>query len=159
MPRFLIGITLVLAVTIMSGALTPAVAHFDDKQMHQSYRQSWFALVAMNFGPMVSTVKQEIPWDDQRMKGWSTDLATLTTLNIMRGFTDGSERGTTRAKPGIWENKADFESKMDDLAQAASALKRAVDSGDRKQVAEQVQATGGACKACHDDYKSDDYLY
>ena len=159
MTRLFAGIALVLTVSVLSGALTPALAHFDDKQMHQSYRQSWFALVAMNFGPMVSTIKQEIPWDDQRMKGWSTDLATLTSLNIMRGFADGSDKGTTRAKPGIWENKADFESKMDDMAKAAMALKQAVDSGDRKKVAQAVQDTGGTCKACHDDYKSDDYLY
>jgi cytochrome c556 len=114
-----------IAGTAAAGLLLAplAVSHFDDKEVQQSYRQSWFALVAMNFGPMASTVKGEIPWNDEMMQGWAGDLTTLTTLNIMRGFGDGSDKGTTRAKPEIWENKADFESKMGDLKTAVGALR------------------------------------
>jgi len=152
---------LTLAGAVVIGlAVTPfAVSHFDDKEMQQSYRQSWFAMVAMNFGPMASSVKGEIPWNQDMMQDWSNDLATLTTLNIMRGFADGSDKGTTRAKPEIWENKADFESKMGDLKTAAAALQTTTAGGDRKAIAESVGAVGKACKACHDEYKSKDYLY
>ena len=152
---------LTLAGAVVIGlAVTPfAVSHFDDKEMQQSYRQSWFAMVAMNFGPMASSVKGEIPWNQDMMQGWSNDLATLTTLNIMRGFTDGSDKGTTRAKPEIWENKADFESKMNDLKTAAAALQKTTTGGDREAIAADVGAVGKACKACHDEYKSKEYLY
>lgn len=152
---------LTLAGAVVIGlAVTPfAVSHFDDKEMQQSYRQSWFAMVAMNFGPMASSVKGEIPWNQEMMQGWANDLATLTTLNIMRGFGDGSDKGTTRAKPEIWENKADFESKMNDLKTAAAALQKTTTGGDREAIAADVGAVGKACKACHDDYKSKDYLY
>ena len=150
-----------LAATAVTGlALAPlAVSHLNDKEVQQSYRQSWFALVALNFGPMASTVEGEIPWNDDMMKGWANDLATLTTLNIMRGFGEGSDKGTTRAKPEIWQNKADFESKMNDLKTATAALQEATAGGDRKAIAEAVGAAGEACKACHDEYKSKDYLY
>ncbi|NCF17821.1 MAG: cytochrome c [Haliea sp.] len=150
-----------LAATAVTGlALAPlAVSHLNDKEVQQSYRQSWFTLVALNFGPMASTVKGEIPWNDDMMKGWANDLATLTTLNIMRGFGEGSDKGTTRAKPEIWQNKADFESKMNDLKTATAALQEATAGGDRKAIAEAVGAAGEACKACHDEYKSKDYLY
>ncbi len=141
-------------------ALSPAaLSHFDDKEILQSYRQSWFALVASNFGPMASTVKGEMPWDDARMALWAEQLVQLTSMDVSRGFAPGSEKGTTRAKPGIWDNRADFDSKMADLSEAALALQAAVQGGDRKAVAEQLGATGGTCKACHDEYKSDDYLY
>jgi len=152
---------LTLAGAVVIGlAVTPlAVSHFDDKEMQQSYRQSWFAMVAMNFGPMASSVKGEIPWNQEMMQGWANDLATLTTLNIMRGFGDGSDKGTTRAKPEIWENKADFESKMNDLKTAVAALQKTTAGGDREAIAADVGAVGKACKACHDEYKSKEYLY
>jgi cytochrome c556 len=140
-------------------SLSPlALSHFDDKAVPQSYRQSFFAMVATNFGPMVAMVKGEMPWDQDQMQGYANDLATLTTLDILRGFPEGSDKGQTRAKPEIWQNKADFESKMNDLASAAAALQKAAAGGDKKQIAQQVGATGKACKACHDEYKSKEYL-
>ncbi len=30
--------------------------------------------------------------------------------------------------------------------------------GNKKAILKQFQKTGGACKACHDEYKSKDYL-
>lgn len=150
-----------LAVTTAGGlALAPlATSHLNDKEIQQSYRQSFFTLVALNFGPMASTAKGEMPYDQARMEGWANDLAALTELNVMRGFADGSDKGTTRAKPEIWKNKADFESKLGDFKSAAAKLQQVVASGDEKAVAAQVGATGKACKACHDEYKSKNYLY
>jgi cytochrome c556 len=136
-----------------------ALSHFDDKEMQQSYRQSYFALLAANFGPMVAAVKGEIPWDQARMEGWGKDLGALSTLNVMRGFADGSDKGKTRAKPEIWENKADFASKLDDLKAALVALQQASAGGDREAITSKVGAAGEACKACHDEYKAENYLY
>ena len=148
------------AVATGTLALAPlAMSHFNDKEMQQSYRQSWFALVAFNFGPMASTVKGEIPWDQAAMQRWADDLAALSTMNVARGFTEGSEKGTTRAKPGIWDNMEDFQSKLDDMKSAAAELQKTVAGGDREAIAAQVGATGKTCKACHDEYKSKDYLY
>lgn len=150
-----------IAGTALCGALfsLPAISHFDDQQIQQSYRQSYFALVAANFGPMVSSIKGEIPWDQARMENLSNDLAALSTLDIMRGFTDGSDKGTTRAKPEIWQNKDDFTAKMDDLDEALLALQTATATGDREAIGKQIGAAGKACKACHDEYKAKNYLY
>lgn len=136
-----------------------AISHFDEKEMAQSYRQSWFALVASNFGPMAAMMKGDMPYDESRMKDHANDLSALMTLDIMRGFADGTDKGTTRALPEVWENKADFSAKMDDLITAVAALEAAVQTGDKKEIAPAFGATGKACKACHDDYKSKDYLY
>ncbi len=154
--------TTLLSLAAVAGLiLSPlAVSHLDDKELYQSYRQSWFALLGVNFGPVVAMVKGEIPWDDEQMAAYTDELATLVQLDVMRGFADGSEKGTTRAKPEIWDNKADFEAKMDDMKTAVADLQGAVSAGaDRKAIAGQVAATGKACKACHDEYKSEDYLY
>jgi cytochrome c556 len=151
-----------LAIIVLSGlAPSPlAISHYDDKEPAQSYRQSWFAMMAANFGPMAAMVKGDIPWEENQMAAYADQLAALVTLDVMRGFADGSDKGTTRAKPEIWENKADFKAKMDDLTTAVNALQAVANQGtDRKAIAEGVGATGKACKACHDDYKSKDYLY
>lgn len=148
-----------LAVLLSAALLAPtASAHFDDKEIPQSYRQSWFALVAANFGPMVSTVKGEMPWSDESMSRWSHDLKALSGLNLMRGFAAGSEGGTTRAKPEIWLEEEEFAARLSDYRSAVDKLDAAVTSGDREAIAAEVGATGKTCKACHDDYKSENYL-
>jgi len=152
---------LLLAGSALCAALLSplAASHFDDKAQPQSYRQSYFALLASNFGPMVAAVKGEIPWDQTRMENWANDLAALSTLDVMRGFVDGSDKGTTRAKPEIWENKDDFSGKMEDLHKALNELQQATAGGDRDMITKRVGAAGKACKACHDEYKADNYLY
>ena len=148
------------AGAICGAALSvPAVSHFDDKEMPQSYRQSYFALLAANFGPMVASVKGEVPWDQVKMENWANDLAALSTLDIMRGFVDGSDKGTTRAKPEIWQDKADFTSKMETLHTELASLQQVTAGGDREAIAKQVGVAGKACKSCHDDYKAENYLY
>lgn len=151
----------VLAITTTATiALSPlAVSHLDDKEIPQSYRQSWFAMIGANFGPMVAMIKGEMPWDERQMAANADQLAALTTLDVMRGFADGADKGTTRAKPEIWENKEDFQKKLDDLKVAAEQLKVAANGTDRKAIGAQIGAVGKTCKACHDEYKSKNYLY
>lgn len=154
------SLRMVTAITSLSVLLLSpaAISHFDDKEIPQSYRQSYFAIVAANFGPMVAMVKGEIAWDQSAFENYANDLATVTSLNLRRGFPEGSQSGKTRAKTEIWENKEDFESKIDDLKKAASELQTAAASGDKKAIMEKFKATGGACKACHDDYKAENYI-
>ena len=118
----------------------------------------FFTLVALNFGPMAAMVKGEIPWNQGAFEHYANDMVTVISLDFTRGFPEGSHTGKTRAKPDIWENMADFESKFDDLKSAANALQEAAASGDKEAIVEKFKATGGACKACHDDYKAKDYL-
>lgn len=150
-----------LSITIATGLAVSwqASAHFDDKEPLQTYRQSYFALLAMNLGPLGAMVKGEMPWNDAALQSYADDLAALGTLDIMRGFAPGSEQGTTRAKPEIWDNLDNFEGKFKDLQTAAAALQKASRGSDKRAIAMGVGAVGKACKACHDDYKSKDYLY
>lgn len=150
-----------ISVTMAAGifASWQASAHFDDKEPLQSYRQSYFAMLAMNFGPIGAMVKGEMPWNEAALQGYADDMAAITTLDLMRGFAPGSDKGTTRAKPEIWKNTADFESKLEDLQTSVAALQEASQEGDKKLIAKSVGAVGQSCKSCHDDYKSKNYLY
>ena len=55
-------------------------------------------------------------------------------VDVARAFGPGSDQGTTRAKPAIWTNKADFTEKQQALQDAAGDLLNAARSGDRKGI-------------------------
>ncbi len=159
MKRSLRNVTLGLAAATALAASLQAMAHLNDKEPMQSYRQSYFTLVAMNFGPIGSMLKGEIPWDDEKVKLFSNELAALATMDVTRAFGPGTDKGTTRAKPEIWDNQDDFKAKMGDMRDALAALQIAAGSGDKKLIGEAAGAAGKACKACHDEYKSKEDLY
>ena len=149
-----------VAVLASSLIAAPAVlAHTVSDEPMQSYRQSILALVGMNFGPIADMVKGDRPWDPEAMQRFSADLTDVANLDLLRGFAPGSEKGTTRAKPEIWDNMEDFSAKLEDLRDAVAALEEAVDTNDRKVIGNAVKDAGGTCKACHDEYKAKDYLY
>lgn len=152
--------TLAAAVLGTAVVAAPLVsARLDSDEPLQSYRQSYFALVAMNFGPITSMLKGEMPWDQEQLEGFASDLEAVSQLNLLRGFAPGSDKGTTRAKPEIWENMDDFKSKFADFQSAVAGLADAVESGDKQAIGAAAREAGGTCKACHDEYKSKDYLY
>lgn len=135
-----------------------AFSHLNPDAFNVSYRQSLYALLGANFGPMSAMIKGEMPWDDAAFKGFADDLEKVSTLNFERGFPDASQPGQTRAKPEIWENMDDFLAKLDDLRREAAKLAEVAGTGDQKAIMEQFKVTGGTCKACHDEYKAKDYI-
>ena len=77
---------------------------------------------------------------------WARALPTM--------FPD-STRGITpsRARPEIWDNRADFEAKAAAYAEAASQLAAVAQSGNRDAFAAQFDQTRAACQACHERYQ------
>ena len=147
-------------VVLLSAALSlPAIAHIERSEPLQSLRQSYFAIVGMTFGPMGDMVKGDIEWNGEQFAAWASDLAAVSSVTVERGFAPGSEKGKTRAKPEIWDNKADFEEKLGNFRMQAAKLAEVAATGDRQAIAGQFRKTGGTCKACHDNYKSRGYLY
>ncbi len=159
MKRLTRNLLLSLAGAGCIAASVQVAAHLNDKEPMQSYRQSYFTLLAMNFGPIGAMVKGEMPWDDAKVKLFANEMAALGTMDVSRAFAPGTDKGTTRAKPEIWENMDDFSAKLDDMRQAVAALQVAAGSGDRKIIAEATGAAGKSCKSCHDEYKAENYLY
>lgn len=147
-------------VMLLSAALSlPAIAHIERSEPLQSLRQSYFAIVGMTFGPMGDMVKGDIEWNGEQFAAWASDLAAVSSVTVERGFAPGSDKGKTRAKPEIWDNKADFEEKLGNFRMQAAKLAEVAATGDRQAIAGQFRQTGGTCKACHDNYKSRGYLY
>ena len=149
-------VTTLLGMSLMSASTW---AHIEQSEPLQSLRQSYFALLGMTFSPMGDMVKGKIEWNDALFTEWANDLNHAAQFGVERGFAPGSEKGTTRAKADIWSNMDDFQSKLDDFRAAAATLAETAAGVDQAASRDQFIATGGTCKACHDEYKSKDYLY
>lgn len=150
---------IILCTTLATAVTVPVWAHIERSEPLQSLRQSYFALLGMTLSPMGDMVKGEIEWDEARFARWAQDLAAVASFEVERGFSPGSEEGKTRAKPEIWLDMDDFNSKLNDLRNQSARLAEVVDGGDEGAIKAQFGATAKTCKACHDQYKAKDYLY
>ena len=137
---------------------TPGYAQDKRQEQILAYRQGNMALVAANFGPMGAMLKGELPFNRDQVRAYAKDLATVTSINMMRGYPAGSEGGRTKAEPDIWLDLEDFREKMQALTDAAARLDAVAASGDEAAVKERMKAVGKTCKDCHSDYKSKTYL-
>ena len=116
-----------LGISLMSGS---SLAHIEQSEPLQSLRQSYFALLGMTFAPMGDMVKGKIEWNDALFTTWAEDLNHAAQFGVERGFAPGTDKGTTRAKPNIWSNMDDFQSKLDDFRAAAAKLAETAAAGD-----------------------------
>lgn len=146
-----------LAGALTLGMSAAAIAHQVKDEPQQSYRQSYFALIGANFGPIAAMVQGKLPYSVEGVQERANNLKALSSIDVTSAFSEGSDKGTTRAKPEIWANTADFKAKFADMQEAIVALQAA--EGEQGAVAKAVGGVGRTCKACHDEYKAKDYLY
>ena len=118
------------------------------------YRQSVYKIVGWNFAPMAAMVKGEKPYDKEAFARHAMIVSQMSPL-AMEGFAAGSDKGAdTKAKPEIWTKSADFKEKMDKMVNETKKLAAVANAGSFDEIKKQFGTTGGACKACHDDYKN-----
>jgi cytochrome c556 len=142
------SIAALLATAIATAAVKPETA------IH--YRQSVYTMIGWNFVPMVDMIKSKTPWDSTSFALHADRIAFLAP-QLLEGFPEGSDKGAeTEAKPDIWKSMDDFKSKMNDLVRETKALADVAKTGDEAKTRDQFKKTAGACKSCHDKYRSED---
>jgi cytochrome c556 len=67
----------------------------------------------------------------------------------------GPDVGKTGAKPEIWKDPHDFAGKLSAFQRAATALNATTTRNDVAAMKTRYADLGGACKACHDKYRSE----
>lgn len=67
----------------------------------------------------------------------------------------GPDVGKTGAKPDIWQNPQDFAAKLAAFQKEAAIFNAAAASGDMNATKARFADLGGACKACHDKYRTE----
>lgn len=67
----------------------------------------------------------------------------------------GPDVGKTGAKSDIWQHPQDFAAKLAAFQKAAAIFNAAAASGDMNATKARFADLGGACKACHDKYRTE----
>lgn len=117
-------------------------------------RKSTMDLINYNFSSLEAMAEGKRPFDKEEAAR-NADLVALLSALPKRFFGEATNiEGQTKAKPAVWQHRADFDKKMDAMATEAAKLPAAVRSGDMDAFRKQVDETGRSCKSCHDDYRA-----
>jgi len=88
-------------------------------------------------------------------KAKSSATAIETGLNHAKTlFPLGSEKAAKGTAPAIWTDRAGFDEKFAKALEASKAVAAATDLPSLKAA---VDTQGGACKSCHETYRTADY--
>ena len=71
----------------------------------------------------------------------------------------GTDKGApTKALPAIWSEQAKYKEHADKLQAEATKLAAAAKTGNLDNLKASFGATAGTCKACHDAFRSSNWL-
>jgi cytochrome c556 len=134
----------------------PGVVIAQDAEAAIKARQGQFRILALNLGVLGGMAKGEIEYSAETAQAAADNLATVASVDQRFNWPEGSDNMTvdnTRALPAIWDDTPDVLSKWDDLGTAVATMQTAAAEGP-EAIGAALQQVGGACKACHDDYRA-----
>ena len=139
------------------GLVTFATAALADTDPAVEARQSQFKLFAHNLAVLGPMVQGQMEYDAEAAQTAADNLFHLTRHDQGRMWPEGTDNASidgTRALPAIWEDLDDFAAKFGALQAAAENLQGVAGDG-MDALRPAVRQLGGACAACHDDYRSE----
>jgi len=146
-----------LTACLLAGAVwamaVPASAQFAKAEDAIKYRKNALFVMQQNFARVAGMAGGKIPFD-AKVAAESAAVADYMAKLPWAGFGPGTDKGDTKAKPEIWSDKAKFDDYAKKMQGEMSKLAAAAQSGNLDNIKAAVNATGGACKACHDDFRA-----
>lgn len=149
--KFAASLVLVAATATLA---VPAHAQFAKPEDAIKYRKAVMTLQGAHFGRIAAMASGRVPFDAAVATENATVLEMVTRLPLA-GFSPGSDKGDTRAKPEIWSDTAKFKTVGEKLHADAVKLLAAARSGSLDSIKAAVGPVGGDCKSCHDDFRKD----
>ncbi|WP_185968372.1 cytochrome c [Paracoccus sp. M683] len=143
---------LILAAAI---AALPMLAHADAAEDALEARQGFMKMLSINMGTLSGMAKGDIAYDAAAATQAGANIEALSQYSLPALFIEGTsvdDGVETEALPAIWSNSDDFATKFAGLQEAAAGAGAAVGGG-QDAIGPALQQLGGACKACHDDYR------
>ncbi|GAA0853218.1 cytochrome c [Aliiglaciecola litoralis] len=142
-------------VALTASAVEPAQS---EKQAESAmkFRQATLQLIRSNVGALGAMAKDKIPMDAQTIEKNAMRIEQLSLM--MDDYFSVDTRKfdlNTDALPVIWQDYTDFQSKINNLTQAAGDLKVAAQQNDGDAFKGKIGALLKSCKGCHDTYKAE----
>lgn len=147
--RFLFATAALIALPFAASANSEAL------ESNLKARQGYFQMLSLNLGTLSGMAKGEIEYDEDAAARAASNVEALSQFNLPSLFIEGSasnELEGSGAKPDIWSNNEDFNAKFAGLTEAAAGSSEAVKGG-QGNIGPVLQVLGGACKACHDNFR------
>lgn len=143
--------TLALAALSLVLAL-PAAAQFAKPEDAIKYRRGAMTLQGHHLGRVFAMANGRVPFDAKVAAEQIEIVADLNRLQFA-AFTEGSDKGDTKAKPEIWMERDKFNAAIAKSQEDVNRLVAAGRAGSLDQIKAAVGAVGQSCKACHDAYR------
>ena len=146
-------LSLVVATAAVS-LVVPAQAQFAKPEDAIKYRKNALYVMSTHFGRVGAMANGRIPFDAAAIASNAALAETMSKLPYV-AFIEGSDKGDTKAQPAIWSDKAKFNAAAEKMQTEMSKLAVVAKAGNIDAIKAQVGVTGGACKACHDDFRKE----
>lgn len=144
-PSLLAKSLLVSAILMTGTAFSQDMAATNPDVIARKELMKGMGMATKTLGGMASG---EIAFDAAAAEAAKSVLAVYSG-EIGAKFTANAEDPASEAKPEIWANWDDFLVKAKGLGDAAAAM----DVASAESIGAGMGAIGGACKACHSDYR------
>ncbi len=137
--------------TLVALAGIDAVEAADEPANVIKYRQTIMESHGAHLRPIVMVVKGEVSYTGHIAA--HARAAHAVSLMLDDVFPDGTDVGDTRARPEIWQDKAQFAAAVKALQTATGELVSVAESGDLTAVGAQLKKVGQACGGCHKTFR------
>jgi cytochrome c556 len=151
--------SLAMSAAVLVGACLslPAAAQFQKPEDAIKYRQSALTVMGNHFGRIGAMAQGKAPFDAAAAASNAAIVATMSRLP-WAAFGEGTDKGApTRAKAEVWSNNAKFKDLAEKMQAKVAELEAATKTGSFDAVKAAAGGVGGACKACHDDFRAEKY--
>ena len=148
---------LLLAAATLAGLLSalPAAAQFQKPEDAVKYRKGAFQVMAAHFGRIGAMANGRAPFDAAAAAN-NADVVVFMSKLPYAGFVDGTS-GTEKGQPmaNVWSERVKFDAAAKKMQDEVVKLAAAARTNNLDQLKTAFGAAGGACKACHDDFRKE----
>ncbi|MBX2855158.1 MAG: cytochrome c [Rhodobacteraceae bacterium] len=146
-----------IVAAIAATAASLSISYADEKlEAAIKARKSLMTLYSHNLGQLAAMAKGEIDYDPEAAKTAAENVRILAAMKLSTAWPMGSDStalpGKTRAKLEAWTTYPASAELHKKLITAATEMAEVADAG-LDGVQSNIGKVGGACKACHDDFR------
>ena len=142
---------LIIAATLTA---LPAMAQFAKPEDAIKYRKSSFFVMGQHFGRIGAMAQGRVPFDAKAAADNAAVVEVMSKLH-WAAFTEGSDKGETRAKPEIWKDSAKYKEAADKMQAELSKVAVAAKAGNVDALKAAFGPASATCKGCHDTFRKD----
>lgn len=150
MKKLLILVTSVASIMMA----LPAAAQFAKPEDAIKYRKASFTVMSAHFGRVGAMAAGRAPYDAKAAVE-NADIAAAMSKLPWTAFTEGSDKGETRAKPEIWKDSAKFKEAADKMQAELAKVAVAAKAGNVDALKTAFGPAAASCKGCHDNFRKE----